>query len=325
MRASLPLLDALLAKTHIVGLDIGARGGFTSDLEPIAPGVDAIGFEPDQTECDRLNANASADRGGWRSLRYVPVAVGQPGERTLNLYKKRGCTSLLTANMELARDFAREDFFVLEGQVPVQVTRMDDAAAQYDFAGAHFMKIDIQGAELEVFQTGPKLTSESLLCIRSEVEFAPLYQNQPLFADIDAELRGKGFLFAGFPELHAWRRGTEAKPDRWSGGLVPLSEAQLIHGDVLYFRDPRAMADATPVEQDRLIALALLAFAYGHLDLCASLLTRPTLTARVRALANIDANALIAEIARWHVKRRKDELASFAGKHLRNFLRLAGR
>jgi FkbM family methyltransferase len=325
MRASLPLLDALLTKTRIVGLDIGARGGFTGDLEPIAPGVDAIGFEPDKTECDRLNASAGADRGGWRSLRYVPVAVGQPGKRTLNLYKKRGCTSLLTADLDLAKEFAREDFFVLEGQVPVQVTRMDDAAAQFDFAGAHFMKIDIQGAELEVFQTGAKLVGQSLLCIRSEVEFAPLYKNQPLFSDIDADLRGKGFMFAGFPELHAWRRGTETKPDRWNGGLVPLSEAQLIHGDVLYFRDPRTMGDATPADQDRLIALALLAFSYGHLDLCASLLTRPTIAPRVRDLANIDARDLIAEIARWHVKRRKDELASFAGKHLRNFLRLAGR
>jgi hypothetical protein len=55
-----PLLERLLSKIRIVGIDIGARGGFTTDLAPIGSAVDAIGFEPDAAECERLNAAPDA-------------------------------------------------------------------------------------------------------------------------------------------------------------------------------------------------------------------------------------------------------------------------
>jgi FkbM family methyltransferase len=314
-----PLLAKLLSATRIVGLDIGARGGFTTDLAPIAAAVEAIGFEPDAEECARLNAAAAAAN-GLRSLRYVPAAVGlAAGDRTLNLYRARGCTSLFTGDSDFAAMYAREDFFILDGQATVHVERLDDAAERFGFAGAHYMKIDIQGAELEAMQSAPKLVGESLLAIRSEVEFAPLYKGQPLFADIDAELRTKGFLLARFPQMHAWRRGTRARGDRWAEGPVPLSEGELVHGDALYFRRPETMPADTVEQQDRLLALALLAFAYGHVDMSAVVLRR--VARRVADLAAISAEELIAELGSWHANRRRKQLRSAAVKSLRGLVR----
>lgn len=321
MTANLPLLNKLLANTRIVGIDIGARGGFTIDLAPIASAVEAIGFEPEQEECERLNAQAKADSAGFRSLRYVPTAVGRaPEQRTLNIYRARGCTSLLTADTDFAKLFAREDYFILDGQVDVQVERLDDAAERFGFPDVDYMKIDIQGAELEAMQSAPKLVGKSLLCIRSEVEFAPLYKDQPVFADVDAELRGKGFMLARFPQMHAWRRGTRVRNDRRAPGPAPISEGQLIHGDVLYFRRPETMPNATEFDQDRLIRLGLLAFAYGHLDLTASLLAMEPVAKRVADTSGVSAPALATELGAWHAKRRKGEMRSEATSLLRDLL-----
>jgi FkbM family methyltransferase len=319
--ANLPLLNRLLAATRIVGIDIGARGGFTTDLAPIASAVEAIGFEPEQEECERLNAQARTDSAGFRSLRYVPTAVGRAAEqRTLNIYRARGCTSLLTADQDFAKLFAREDYFILDGQVYVAVERLDDAAERFGFPAVDYMKIDIQGAELEAMQSAPKLISDALLCIRSEVEFAPLYKGQPVFADIDAELRGKGFMLARFPQMHAWRRGTRVRNDRRAPGPAPLSEGQLIHGDVLYFRRPEAMPGATGADQDRLIRLGLLAFAYGHLDLTATLFAMEPVATRIADASGVSAPALAAELGAWHTKRRKGEMRSEATSLLRDLL-----
>jgi FkbM family methyltransferase len=323
-KTRLPLLQKLLAVSRVVAVDIGARGGFTNELISIAPAVEAIGFEPDQTECDRLNARAGEESAGagLRSLRYVPTAVGrESGERILNLYRKRGCSSLLTADADFAAAFAREDYFVLEGQVPVNVERLDDAARRFNFADAHFLKIDIQGAELEAFQSGPKLVGEALLCIRTEVEFAPLYVKQPLFADVDSALRAQGFMLGGLPVLHTWRRGTRVRNDAVAPGPVPMSEGQLIHGDALYFRRPETMPSATPADQDRLICLALLSFALGHLDLCAGILSDASISRRIKEEADVDVSALIAEIGAWHAARRKRQIRDAALRRWRDLVR----
>lgn len=319
--AATPSLDKLLRAARIVGLDIGARGGFTVDLAAIGAAVEAIGFEPDEEECARLNAGANAAASGLRALRYIPTAVGRAAEeRMLNLYRARGCTSLLTADQSFAALFARDDYFILDGQVSVRVERLDDAARRFGFTDAHYMKIDIQGAELEAMQSAPNLVSQ-LLAIRSEVEFAPIYAEQPLFADVDADLRGKGFMLARFPQMHAWRRGTKVRGDRWAQGPVPLSEGQLIHGDVLYFRRPELMPAETEAQQDRLIALALIAYAYGHVDLSGVVLAKPEVAQRLRASCGVEAAALIAELGRAHLALRRKQLRSAAFSALRGLIR----
>lgn len=316
-----PLLDRTLGATRIVALDIGARGGFTTDLAAIGAAVEAIGFEPDMEECDRLNARADARAAGLRGLRYIPTAVGRASEdRKLNIYRARGCTSLLTADAAFAKTFAREEYFILDGQISVKVEPLDEAAARFGFADAHFMKIDIQGAELEAMQSGPKLVGESLLAIRTEVEFAPIYVNQPLFADVDAELRSRGFMLARFPQLHSWRRGTRVRGDRRAPGPTPLSEGQLIHGDALYFRRPETMSGDTEQGQDRLICLALLGFAYGHVDLASEILTGRSVAGRVKSLAGAPAEALVAEMGAWHAKRRRRRVRSEVARRLRDVL-----
>lgn len=82
------------------------------------------------------------------------------------------------------------------------------------------LKLDLQGFELEALRgLGSKLADTG--AILAEVEFVPLYDGQPLFADVDAFLRA-----AGFRLFHLY--------DVWT-----LPEGQVTTADALYVNERR--------------------------------------------------------------------------------------
>lgn len=287
-------------------LDIGARWGFTEDLMPIASVVNAIGFEPDKKECDVLNKNAK--NYSWKSMRYIPVALGTKEKATLNLYKQRGCSSLLEADEKLAKLFSRSDYYIHEGQVQVPCMSLDEAAKKYDFEGASCMKIDIQGAEMDVFMSGKKLLSESMMGIRIEVSFIPLYKNQPLFSNIDLYLRELGFNLMGFIEQQHWRRTTKVKYPWPSKGKNPISRGQLVHGDALYLRAPENLPNETEAEKKKILELALISIAYGYVDHAWAALHQKGMTEYIKKTYNINTDCLLNEASQSLRKKTRIDL-----------------
>jgi hypothetical protein len=80
------------------------------------------------------------------------------------------------------------------------------------------------------------------------------------------------------------------------------------------------MSAMSEAGQGKLIHLALLAYAYGHVDLTAFILAKPEIAARVKALAAIEAPALIAELGAAHAERRRAALRRDAATSLRHLL-----
>jgi hypothetical protein len=76
----------------------------------------------------------------------------------------------------------------------IQTRRLDDLP---EAAGADFLKLDVQGAELDVLNGAEKILTEAVV-VHTEVEFVPIYKGQPLFAEVDQRLRKSGFLFHKF-------------------------------------------------------------------------------------------------------------------------------
>jgi FkbM family methyltransferase len=265
-------------------LDVGARRGVIEDLLPLAFAVDACGIEPDTEESARLNQLAVGGRHPWRSLRYVPIAIGRAGRRKLRLYRNRECSSLLEADVARARAFGRGGYFELDGFAEVETVPLDEAARTYGFTDAVFMKLDVQGAELEILESGPELVGRSLLGIRTEVEFMPIYLDQPLWADVDGHLRRAGFVPIAFLETRRWHRPTPA-PEAHARLYAP---GQLAHADLLYLREPEAFDGETEAGARALAVLALLALTYGHADLAAAALGRPGVAAWAKARHGVD-------------------------------------
>jgi len=270
----------LRGKFQLTALDVGARGGFDTLLTPIADIVDFIGFEPDKVEVKRLE-DASLSKEPWASIRYLPLALGNKSDsRLLYVTQSPGCSSLLQPSVDMYSRYGREELFTVIGTTVVATVPLDDAAREYSFQDASYLKIDIQGAELEVLKTGHKLLSDSIVAIRSEVEFQQIYKDQPLFRDIDNFLSEQGFHLVDFHQPVTWPLQTSGASLKSPFVIGRDCLGELIHTDALYFRNLDAFSDSDENAILVCIKAAMLALAYGRLSYAAVLFSKKRVALR---------------------------------------------
>ena len=209
------------------------------------------GFEPQKSALLALQAKRGPHE------RYLPYAVGDGETHTLNICRHPGMTSLFEP------DPARLGLFVnlpLLGEViervPLQTRRLDDIS---EIQHLDFLKIDIQGGELAVFQGGKTKLAEAV-AIQTEISFVTLYKNQPSLGDIDLELRSQGFLPHCVAEVNSRPIGSFL----FNNSRIQASN-QLLEADLVYVRD---IAHAESMSDEQLKHLALIAHhCYGSFDL----------------------------------------------------------
>jgi FkbM family methyltransferase len=169
-------------------LDVGAA---LIEKPPYQSLVDAghgkiFGFEPNQHECERLN------REYGNPHRFLPFFVGDGGPAIFHETNWAPTGSLYEPNSRLLEKFQNlAEVVTPVAKHAVNTTRLDDIA---EIGDVDFIKIDVQGSELAVFQNASRALSSTLL-IQTEVLFVELYRGQPMFADVDTFLRANGFQF----------------------------------------------------------------------------------------------------------------------------------
>jgi FkbM family methyltransferase len=151
-----------------------------------------IGFEPEPQALATLNQQKSD------AETYLPFAVGDGNNHTFYRCQAPGMSSLLKPNAETLNYFHgfTEWGKVLEAST-IKTYRLDDLEAVKTI---DYLKIDIQGGELMVFQHGQQKLKNTLV-IHTEVEFLQMYEHQPLFSEVELFLRGLGFVFHRFEPL----------------------------------------------------------------------------------------------------------------------------
>jgi FkbM family methyltransferase len=237
-------------------VDVGAMslGEGTDPYSPLtmATPCDVYGFEPVAEEFEKLKASAKPGH------HYLPYFVGDGSARTFYECNFTMTSSLFEPNTALLAKFQNlEELARVQKTYPVQTTRLDDIP---ELKGTDFLKADVQGAELMVLEGAPRLLDDALV-VHAEVEFVQLYKDQPLFADVDAHLRSKGFV------LHLLGKvGRTFKPLIFRND-VNAGLSQILWGDAVYVRDFMSF--------DRLSGQALLKIAtilhetYHSVDLVA--------------------------------------------------------
>ena len=240
-------------------VDIGAN---PIDGEPPYAGIlernqgHVIGFEPNPAALATLN-----ERKGARDT-YLPHAVGDGEQHTLHICAAPGMTSLLEPNTGMLNLLHG---FPVWGRViateRVQTVRLADVP---EVRGVNYLKMDIQGAELMVLRNaGSALDDVGVLHL--EVEFLPLYKDQPLFADVETFLRGEGFAFHRFFPLVS----RMIQPMNMAGDLY-AGMSQSVWADAIFIRD---LAKLDGVSVDNLIsAAAILHDCYQSFDVTMHLL-----------------------------------------------------
>ncbi len=210
-----------------------------------------VGFEPQADALAKLTSRKSDLE------TYLPYVIGNGEKARLKICRVRGMTSVLTPDQHMLNQFPNfSKWGQIEKEILVETRRLDDIS---EIESLDFLKIDIQGGELSVFQHGQSRLKEAV-AIQTEVSFLPLYKDQPIFGEIDLELRKQGFVPHAFAAIKKWM-------------IAPLKDTnnpyasinQLLEADVVYVRDFTRPND---MGTEQLKHLALVAHhCYGSFDL----------------------------------------------------------
>ncbi len=198
-------------------------------------------------------------------VRFLPYAlVGSEEEVTFYEANWLPASSIYPPNDDFLRPFPfASQLLGVKGERRIQAISLDQACRNED-VWPDYLKLDVEGAELQVLEGGEQATRNTLV-LDVEVEFAPLRAGQPLFADVDTYLRRRGWSLLGLRRVH-WRRnaGLDARGTGYGG--------QLTQADALYFNAP--LLDAG-LSEAMALKLVLILTAYRQLDLALELLRAP--------------------------------------------------
>lgn len=262
----LPAFKELLLQTGLKLVDIGGRGEAMPQLVPLAPVADYFTCEPDIAEAERLRVELPRQV-PWRSITVISEALAaRSGQATLYCTVRPGMSSLLEPDQEVANRSCIGPKFQVTSTRTVPTVTLDEAAARYGFEDACFLKVDTQGTELDILESGGSII-DGVVGIYVETLFHPFYKNQSLFADVDAHLRHCGFSLFNLHRTMVRRAGY--RPDFYSQRMV-------VWAHCLYLRETQALVahgdSSTAAVSARATRLLALAFAFHHFDLLFELL-----------------------------------------------------
>ena len=261
MSVFLPILkkNGFLKHIYVTVCNVGSRkidnndDYGSQDWQIFAPNLSIYGFDADADACDEANAELETRQINWNEI-HIPLALGKAvEERTLYVTKAPMCSSLYPPNEPYLKRFAGLPELVnLDFSFKIDTTTLDNFCQEEEINEIDFLQIDVQGADLDVLEGSKKILSCGTLAIQIEVEFSPLYTNQPLFADVDIFLRKHDFTL--FDLSHSYRLKARS-PIR---SLV--RSGQLLWGDAFYFRDLiREDMDEKLKSPERILKLACIA------------------------------------------------------------------
>ena len=186
----------------------------------------------------------------------------------------------------------------------VNLTTVDESLKKAKIETIDFFKIDTQGSELDILNGSIKALSK-VVGIEIEVEFNPIYQNQPIYSKIDTFIRDLGFELIDFEPAYYLRKENNKKypssgqimfanaiyfpNDQYLQSMISASYLKkLIFASLIYKKYDYTLYLITSFPE--MLSDEILANVYAYLDNC--MISRPSLLRRViNVLKNISRNA----------------------------------
>ena len=171
-------------------VDVGAnRGQFATFAREMFPGAAIFSFEP----LDGPAATFEAVLGGDDRIHLARNAIGsRSGTATIYVTTRDDSSSLLPPGK------AQDEVFGVRaaGTQEIAIRRLGDCLTPDALAGPALLKIDVQGAELEVLAGSADLI-DRFDAIYVECSYLPMYDGQPLVPDVARWMDQHGFRLNG--------------------------------------------------------------------------------------------------------------------------------
>ncbi len=243
-------------------VDAGARYGLHPTWNGLRDIVDFELFEMDVLEAERLKDIYSE----YPNIRVHSCALFS--SRCSLKYQARrhkGLNSLFDSNTDVVR---RNQYFVEESACEVEEeTEAWPVDLLFESEDVHFMKIDTEGAELEILKGAEAKLRSTLLGVRAEVNFEQLCKDTPLFGEIHDFMRGHDFELVN---LDYDGRGHPA-----SEFTLPDRYGRLIGGDAVWIKKlDSVLTKGTDTLTESVILLSLFLLNNHASDIALDLLLR---------------------------------------------------
>ncbi|MBC8121007.1 MAG: FkbM family methyltransferase, partial [Gemmatimonadaceae bacterium] len=261
---------------HLTVCHVGSRSldgsGEDSDSERwriFAPNLTVYGFEADVDACRQMNLEFEARQANWQE-KHIPKALWSTvGKSTLYLTSFPACSSLYRPDRNYLKRFSGyAEYTEVVSTVEVETTTLDAFCKSEGIEEIDFLQIDVQGGDLDVLKGGAQIIAKSVLSTIIEVEFVPLYKDQPLFGEIDCHLRNSGFDLFDLEPYRVQRTGSPI--------FSPIHPGQLLWSNAFYFRDLLRSDPGKLMTPERLLKLACIADVLNFPDYTLELLAHLT-------------------------------------------------
>jgi len=269
-------------------LDVGCSGGISPFWRVFEPSLFAIGIDPVVTECDRLNKKEANS-----NVRYRPAFVGLPDEHPF--VQKRGSNEPWSGNpwnrlsAQLASDILKaktkeeDKLAVLNdwqgsklADTASKIT-VDDLVRQEKLSALDFIKVDVDGYDLDVIFSAEHCTQDSpVLGYTLEVNFyGGTADTEHTFHNTDRLMRQWGFDLFGL-SMRRYSAAALPAPFEWDCPAQTLF-GRPYQGDAVYLRDPMAAGTSgapyiPALSSEKLLKLACLFECFGLPDHAAELI-----------------------------------------------------
>jgi FkbM family methyltransferase len=212
-----PGMAEALVKRSLLVADVGAAEGPEDRWLGVKHLTRFLTFEPNpRSETSQDDRTVCLPIGLWSSKT----------RKTLHLTEHPDSASLYPANEEVFRDFLVKDGMATAGTLEIALDTLDNVLVAHPELTPDFLKIDAEGADLEVLRGGVGTLERSVMGLRIETSLLELRQGAPSLWEMDAFLRERGFCLFHLGRVH-WIRN--------NGLLGFTSQPQLIWGDAVYF------------------------------------------------------------------------------------------
>ncbi|MGA8613927.1 MAG: FkbM family methyltransferase [Xanthobacteraceae bacterium] len=270
---------------NCVVVDAGARYGLHPSWAPLLGLADFHLFEMDAREADRLKRKYQSER----RIKVYPLALySSDTVLSFRVSEHEALNSVFASNEALLKknEYMVHEFTVNEER-KTQARSLDSLFSDQE---VHFLKLDVEGAEYEVLKGGRRLLSSSVLGVRSEVVFAPIYMGAPLFGDLHSLLLEHGFELLNFDYAGGGNKtGRFTMPGRY-GKLLSTDAVWVIGNDRLFSAKTEKLAHDV-------VRFALFLMNNGATDLAVDTLSQ-AVTRRGVSLETMIDDPLCAELHR---------------------------
>ena len=191
------LVSKLLLNEKIVALDVGAQGGFNENIFPKKYNdfFSPIMVEPIKDESDKL-----------KKENYKVISKGLWSNncvKKLYIMKKRlGSSSLYKPNKDAYAlyDLKKKNYssFEVSNEIDIECTTIKESLNNLNIKKLDFLKIDTQGAEIEILKG---LGNYLPLLLKIEVQIVPMYENIPDWSELINHLYKLNYMTCEWEEI----------------------------------------------------------------------------------------------------------------------------